>query len=262
MAKRALLLILLVNLSCSTVPGTGRTQLNLMTSTQEISLGAQSYKQILRGEKIIESGEDAEMVKNIGEKIAVSAQELFPTSNAKKFRWEFKLVDNQEIINAWALPGGKVAVYTGLLNITRDEDSLAIVIGHEAAHAIARHGAERMSQSLILELGLLGASISLSDLEPNERDFTIAALGVGATLGISLPFSRSHESEADYMGLLIAANAGYNPGAALGVWERMKQEGQQSPEWLSTHPYPETRITNLQSWMPEAMKLYQNTIKK
>jgi len=226
-------------------------------------LGAQTYTDMLAAERIIETGNDAAMVQRIGERIAQSAIELLPDSDAKRFRWEFKLIDDDAMVNAWALPGGKTAVYTGLLPITQDEDSLAAVMGHEVAHAIARHGNERMSHGMVLQIGMLGASMSTRDMDPDDRNLILGGLGVGATVGVMLPFSRSHESEADEIGLMLAANAGYNPEAAVGLWQRMGAASSGAPpEWLSTHPSSETRIEKLQALMPEANKLYRAALQR
>ena len=257
MKKTPPLLLLLCAVACSTVPGTGRSQLNFMRPTQERSLGEQSYKEILKGERVIKQGSDAEMVQEIGQRIAESAKEYFPQSDADKFRWEFKLIDDQAIVNAWALPGGKTAVYTGLLPITGDADSLAIVMGHEVAHALAHHGAERMSQGFLLQIAMIGAAVPMRDMDYEDRTMIMAGLGLGVQLGVVLPFSRDHESEADEIGLMLTANAGYNPEAAIGLWERMGASGEEPPEWLSTHPNSDTRIQRLRALMPKAMALYR-----
>ncbi|MHC4380469.1 MAG: M48 family metallopeptidase [Planctomycetota bacterium] len=249
--------------ACSTVPGTGRSQFNFMSPAQEMRMGAQAYQEMLADERIITTGPDAEMVRRIGERIATSAMDLLPDSDAKRFRWEFKLIDNPEMVNAWALPGGKTAVYTGLLPVTQDEDSLAAVMGHEVAHALAHHGSERMSHGMILEIGMLGASMSMKDMDPDQREGMMLALGVGANVGVMLPFSRSHESEADEIGLMLAANAGYNPEAAVGLWQRMGALSSGAPpEFLSTHPSSETRIERLQALMPQANKLYRAALER
>jgi predicted Zn-dependent protease len=260
MKKVALLLSLLSVVACSTVPGTGRSQLNFMSSAQEMSLGAQSYREMLKGVRVVKQGPDAKMVQEIGSRIAASAKDYLPQSDAAKFRWEFKLIDDQAMVNAWALPGGKTAVYSGLLPVTEDEDSLAIVMGHEVAHALAHHGAERMSQSVLMQIGMLGAAVSMRDMDYEDRTLIMAGLGLGIHVGVSLPFSRSHESEADEIGLMLAANAGYNPEAAIGLWQRMGSSGEEPPEWLSTHPNSDTRIENLRALMPKAMILYRDAL--
>ena len=200
------------------------------------------------------------MIQEIAQRIAKSAKEYLPQSDANKFRWDFKLIDDQAMVNAWALPGGKTAVYTGLLPITGDIDSLAIVMGHEVAHALAHHGAERMSQGVLLQVGMIGASVSMRDMDYEDRTMIMAGLGLGVQLGVVLPFSRDHESEADEIGLMLAANAGYNPEAAIGLWERMDASGEEPPEWLSTHPNSDTRIQRLRELMPKAMALYREAV--
>jgi predicted Zn-dependent protease len=246
--------------ACSAVPGTGRNQLLLLSSSQEMNLGAEAYEQMLAEEAILTRGDDAEMVSRIGARIAVAAEELYPDSLAKDFAWEFKLIDDPDMVNAWALPGGKCAVYTGLLPVTGDEDSLAVVMGHEVAHAIARHGGERMSHSVVLQGALVGAAISTRKMDREERTAVMAALGIGSQVGVMLPFSRAHESEADELGLYLAAYAGYDPRASIGLWERMGASGgARPPEWLSTHPSEQTRIKRLRGHMPKALEYYEQS---
>ncbi len=175
------------------------------------------------------------------------------------YEWEFKLIDDPGTVNAWCLPGGKIAFYTGIYPILKDESGMAIVMGHEVCHALLRHGGERMSQQLGTQAVLVAGSIALSENE--NRTTIMAALGAGATVGVLLPYSRSHESEADYQGLILAAKAGYDPEAAIGVWERMANLGGGGPEFLSTHPEPERRIENMRGWMPEAKVLYERSKK-
>ncbi len=242
--------------ACQTVPGTGRRQVNFIPLDQQMALGAEAYTETLNSAKILTSGPDAKMVKRIGERVAQAAIELYP-ENASQFDWEFSLIDDPNMVNAWALPGGKCAVYTGLLPVTGDENSLAVVMGHEVAHAIAEHGGERMTHQLILTGAMLGASYKLKDKNAEERTLILGALGAGATVGVMLPFSRDHESEADHIGLMLAAHAGYDPRAAVPLWERMGASGQAPPEWLSTHPSSETRIKRLKRLMPEALAMYQ-----
>jgi len=264
LATWSTLAVLALVVACSTVPGTGRSQLNFMSSNQEMSLGAEAYGEMLSEERLITTGPDAAMIQRIGERIAASAIELYgSTSDAAKFDWEFTLIDNDEMVNAWALPGGKTAVYTGLLPVTQDEDSLAMVMGHEIGHAIARHGAERMSHGMALSVGMMGAQLSMKDMEPEKRNTIMAGLGLGSTVGVMLPFSRHHESEADEIGLMMAANAGYNPESAIGLWERMgAMSAGAPPEFLSTHPSSDTRIERLSALMPEANKLYRRALRR
>ena len=253
----ALLALTASTAACSTTP-TGRSQLKLMSTAQEMRLGAQAYEEMLADERLITSGPQYAMVQRIGRRIATAAESLYPDSDAGRFFWEFALIDDPETVNAWALPGGKCAVYTGLLTVTQDEASLAAVMGHEVGHAIAHHGNERMSQGLAVQLSLLGASFSMRDMDPEDRRLAMAALGVGTTVGVMLPFSRLHESEADHIGLMLSAHAGYDPRAAVGLWQRMAaQGGARPPEFLSTHPSEDTRIERLQELMPEALELYR-----
>jgi predicted Zn-dependent protease len=249
--------------ACQTVPGTGRKQTVWVPLSMEMGLGASGYQQTLAEAKTITSGPDYEMVKRVGERIAVAAKRIYPDP-ANEFEWEIVLIDEPKTVNAWCMPGGKMAVYTGLLPITQDEDSLAVVVGHEVAHAVARHGGERMTHELMLQGALLGASASMDDMEAGDRDLVLQALvGVG-TVGAILPFSRSHESEADELGLYLAADAGYDPHAAIGLWERMAaaSQGNAPPEFLSTHPSESTRIERLKSHMPKAEWYYSEAKKR
>ncbi len=251
------LLVTLLGPACSTVPITGRSQLSLNSLESEMSLGYEAWDATLADAKLVTSGPEYEMVQRIGLRVAAAAKEIAPDP-ADKFDWEFVLIDDATTANAWALPGGKCAVYTGLLPITEDENGLAIVMGHEVAHAIARHGGERMSQEMAFGGAVLVAGLSMNDMDSGDRNLALAALtGVG-TVGIMLPFSRSHESEADHIGLIFAAKAGYDPRASIGLWERMgAMGGAAPPEFLSTHPSSATRIEQLQEWMPEAMEYYE-----
>ncbi|MBC8328420.1 MAG: M48 family metallopeptidase [Planctomycetes bacterium] len=253
-----LLLLVVLAAACATVPGTGRRQLKLMSLDQEMTLGREAYSEAMSSSPVIQSGADYEMVQRIGERVARAARKLYPNP-ARSFDWEINLIDEPRTVNAWALPGGKSAVYSGLLTITGDEDSLAVVVGHEVAHAIAHHGAERMSQQMGLSGGMIVAGLILQEKEtdPDKAATIMAALGVGSTLGVMLPFSRLHESEADELGLYIAAAAGYDPRASIGLWERMASAGGDGPpEFLSTHPSEETRIQRLRKAMPKAMRYY------
>ena len=261
MRHRILLLIVctLSLMACKTVPGTGRKQLNFMSIGQEMTLGAQAYTETLSQSNLITSGRDYEMVRRIGDRIAQAAVAMYPEP-AAEFEWDIQLIDEPQTANAWCLPGGKMAVYTGLLPITQDEDSLAAVVGHEVAHAVARHGGERMSQQMGMELVLGIVDVGLGNSDPARRDAVMQTLTGVSTVGVMLPFSRSHESEADEIGLMMAANAGYDPRAAVGLWERMAARGgERPPEFLSTHPSESTRIAHLQEIMPRALKLYEKS---
>ena len=231
-----------------TVPLTGRKQLVDISREQEAALGYQSYRQILRQEAIVPSGAQVDLVKSIGGRLAKVAED-------PGFEWEFNLI-NSEQVNAFCLPGGKVAVYTGILPVAKNADGLAAVMGHEIAHAIARHGAERMAHQKLVQIGTLAAGVAVSDMSPEAQRGVMGALGVGAQFGVLLPFSRDHESEADYMGLIYAARACFDPREAPRLWERMGQAGggRAPAEFMSTHPSHETRIRQLNEWMPKALE--------
>ncbi|MEE8580929.1 MAG: M48 family metallopeptidase [Myxococcota bacterium] len=251
---------LVLALACATVPGTGRRQLRLISQSTEMSLGADAYKQTLEKAKIIKTGPEAEMVQRLGQRISAAAVKLYPDP-AKAFKWQFVLIDDPKMVNAWALPGGKSAVYSGILPVAADEDGLAVVVGHEVAHAIAHHGAERMSQGLVAQIGLGVASVGLQGMSAGQRGAVMQALGLGVTVGAILPFSRSHESEADELGLYLSATAGYDPRAAIGLWQRMAKQGggKRPPEFLSTHPSEHQRIQRLERIMPRALEMYEKS---
>lgn len=232
-----------------TVPLTGRKQLVDISREQEASLGYQSYKQVLMRENVLRSGQSVDLVKSIGQRLAKVAED-------PGFEWEFNVIQSDQA-NAFCLPGGKVAVYTGILPVAKNENGLAAVMGHEIAHAIARHGAERMAHQKLVQLGTLAAGVAISDMDTAQQRAVMGALGVGAQFGVLRPFSRNHESEADYMGLIYAARACFDPREAPLLWERMGQAsgGRGPAEWQSTHPSHETRIRQLNEWMPEALEV-------
>ena len=232
-----------------TVPLTGRTQLVDITRDQEAALGLQSYRQILRQENVVTTGQNAENVKEIGRRISA-------VTESTGFKWEYNLIDSPQV-NAFCLPGGKVAIYAGILPVAKNADGLAVIMGHEIAHAIARHGAERMAHQKLVQIGTLAAGVAISDMDPGQQRAVMGALGVGAQFGVLLPFSREHESEADYMGLIYVARACFDPTEAPKLWERMGQAsgGKGPAQFMSTHPSHETRIRQFQQWMPEALKI-------
>ncbi len=240
------------------VPMTGRSQLVGMTPEQELSLGLQSYRQILSQERVVSGGPQVDKVRDIGSRLVQAAQRIVPNVEWSNFEWQFNLVDSDQA-NAFCLPGGKVAVYTGILPITANDNGLAAVMGHEIAHAIARHGAERMAHQRLVQMGSMAAGMSIGDMDPGTQRTVMAAIGAGAQYGVLLPFSRDHESEADHIGLMIAAGACFDPREAPRLWERMAQAsgGQQPSEFMSTHPSHGTRIEQLNALMPKAMELYQ-----
>ena len=236
---------------CGTVPETGRSQFNLISASDEITLGEEAYAEMLKGAKVVTTGPDFVRVQRVGERIAQAAERRYPNA-VKGFEWRFTLIESPDV-NAWMLPGGKSAVYTGLLQVATTDDELAIVVGHEAAHAIARHGAERMSRGVATQV-VLGAVSATGEVDPAIVEATAVAYGaLGETA-----FSRSEESEADEIGLMIAADAGYNPTAATGFWRKMSaQGGEKPPEFLSTHPSDEKRATRLAKLMPKAEAIYR-----
>jgi metalloendopeptidase OMA1, mitochondrial len=222
---------------------------------QEMAMGASAFSDIRRPEPISTDAEATAMVERVGRRIAQQAHDHMPGAE-----WEFVLFDGDDTINAFALPGGKVGVYTGLLRVAETEDALATVIGHEIAHVTARHGTERMSTMLGLSALGVGIGVAGRDLDPGTRDAIMIAYGVVGTVGVALPHSRRAESEADEIGILYAARAGYDPRAAIGFWERMSAESAgraAPPEFLSTHPSDETRIARLRELMPQAMAEYR-----
>lgn len=250
-------------LGCASNPYTDRSQFLLISEDSEVQLGEQSYAQVLNDPKVHISHNPAEVepVQRVAQRIIAAAKQSKYAERAQSFDWEVTVIKDDRTKNAWALPGGKIAVYTGIFPEAKNENGLAAILGHEVVHALARHGAERMSQNLAAQIGLQTASIFLGDGGVSSQ-LGMQALGLGTQVGILLPFSRSHESEADYIGLLLAAQAGYDPRESVRLWQRMAQSSSGAPpEFLSTHPANETRIADLQKWMPEAMALYERSDK-
>jgi predicted Zn-dependent protease len=247
--------------ACTKVPITGRKQMNLLPESEMIGMSLQAYSEFLASASVVpDSDSRTQMVKRLGSRIKSSVEQFLRDNGQEKriegFQWEFNLV-NDPSINAWCMPGGKVVVYTGILPVTQDEASLAVVMGHEIAHAIARHGNERMSQGLLLQAGGVALSVLISEKPQLAQDLFLQSYGIGGTLGI-LAFSRQHELEADKMGLIFMAMGGYDPRVAPAFWERMAAGGGAAPpELLSTHPSDETRIQELTAFMPEALKYYK-----
>lgn len=252
MKKLLILSVITVIAACTTVPITGRKQMNLLPESQLMSMSLTSYNQFVSTNNMVPATDArAQQVKEIGEKIAAAATRYLKIKGASDrvagFKWDFKLAESKEI-NAWCMPGGKVVFYTGILPVCQDADGIAVVMGHEVAHAIARHGNERMSQGLLVQGG--GMALDFATAMANQPEQTRAlfqqAYGISTTLGAVLPFSRLHESEADEMGLIFTAMAGYDPAQAVPFWKRMSQlGGQRPPEFLSTHPDPDKRSTKL-----------------
>lgn len=248
---------------CETNPYTGRSQLLMTSVSQEMQMGAQAYNQVKSDPKmrLSQDPREVEPVKRVAARIVEAAKRSKYAEMAQQFQWEVTVIKDDKTANAFALPGGKMAVYTGIFPIAKTEAGLAAVMGHEVVHALARHGAERMSQGQVAKIGLqvVGAAVGMSSENPALSQATMAALGAGMQVGVLLPFSRKHESEADFVGILLAADAGYDPRESVALWERMAQvSGGEGPaEFLSTHPSHDTRIEQLKEWMPEAMAIYQ-----
>ena len=258
MKMRKTVLVLMVFLgvvACKTNPFTGKKVLNFYPNSQIFPMAFAQYDQFLTENKVIEGSADAKMITKVGQRIS-SAAERWLTANGypgylKDYKWEYNLVDDKTV-NAWCMPGGKIVFYTGILPITQTETGVAVVMGHEVAHALADHGAQRMSAGTLQQLGAVAGNVAIKD--PQKRNTFNQAYGIGSTVGVMLPFNRSHETEADRIGLQIMAIAGYNPDEAAELWKRMKAKSgnQAPPEFLSTHPSNDTRINNLTNWAPLA----------
>lgn len=264
--KRILFLALFFMLlnSCARNAITGRKQWQFFKESDIQNMALQQYRQFLTQNKVVATSvsKDAEMVKRVGERISKAVTKFYTEKGLAKelegYNWEYNLVDSKEV-NAWCMPGGKIVVYTGLLPISQNEAALAAVMGHEVAHALAKHGNERMSQATAQQLGGIAVELAVANKTPEAQLLFRSAYGIGTTVGGTLPFSRKHELEADKLGLIYAALAGYNPQEAIPLWERMAKAGggQKPPELLSTHPAEETRIAKLKELMPEALKYYK-----
>ena len=246
---------------CAKVPVTGRSQLSLIPSSEMMAMSAQQYGEFLQKNPPSQDAAGSAQVKRVGVRIqrAVEAymQQNDLASRIENYKWEFNLVDNKEV-NAWCMPGGKVVVYSGLLPVAKDDAGLAVVMGHEIAHAVAEHGGERMSHQMVAQLGGVALSEALRTKPAQTQQLWMTAFGVGAQYGALMPFSRLQESEADRLGLIFMAMAGYDPRSAPVFWERMAAGKQGAPpEFMSTHPSDATRIQKLNELMPEAMKYYQ-----
>jgi len=262
--KKKLLIILLcilLFLTCETNPLTKETTLALMSDKELFAMSFQQYNEFLSENTVINGTPKAIMVKSIGENIKTAAEKWYASKGNLKYlndyAWEYNLVDSKEV-NAWCMPGGKIVVYTGILPITQNEDALATVMGHEVAHALLNHGKQRVSAGYLQQLGgalgatLLGLAFGASE---QTQELFLLAYGVGTNLGVMLPYSRKHESEADHYGLILMAIAGYDPEESIPFWQRMAAMGSSGPEFLSTHPSHETRINDLKKSIPEAKKI-------
>jgi len=239
--------------ACATAPVTQRSQLIFVSPATEARLGAQAFEAVGKKGKRSTNPALTGAVERVGRRIAAVS--------GIQADWEFAVFEDDKMVNAFALPGGKVGVYTGLLPLAETEAGLAAVLGHEVAHVVARHGAERLSQGLLAQFGAAAIQIGMAGSDPVVTRGVLQAYGLGATVGVLLPWGRTQEAEADQIGLILMAKAGYDPNAALGLWERMqRKEGRQrTPEFLSTHPGPGRRIESIQGWLPEALPHYRPT---
>lgn len=248
--------------ACSTVPVTGRSHLNLIPSSSMMSMSSQQYGTFLKENKLSQNQQQIAAVKRVGTRIQDAVERYFTASGQQayleKYKWEFNLVEDKQV-NAWCMPGGKVVVYTGILPVTKDDTGLAVVMGHEIAHAIAEHGNERMSQGLLVQLGGTALSTALSTQPEMTKQLWMSVYGVGSQYGALLPYGRVQENEADHLGLVFMTMAGYDPNAAVLFWERMAAQkgGQSTPEFLSTHPSDANRIANIKRLVPSVVDKYQ-----
>jgi len=248
--------------ACSTVPLTGRSQLILIPDNQVMSLSFDQYDQFLKAHEVVKGTPEAQMVQRVGQRIQ-KAVEAYLYQNGQEgllsgYKWEFNLVKDKQV-NAFCMPGGKVVVYTGILPVTENESGLATVMGHEIGHAIARHGNERMSQGLVAQMGGIALGAALSSRPAETQQLFMAAYGLGAQVGVLLPYGRLQESEADRLGLIFMAMAGYDPHTAVGFWQRMADQKDRAapPEFLSTHPSHATRVAEIKNYLPTAMAYYR-----
>lgn len=244
-------------LSCATNPLTGKKTLNFVSNSELFPSSFQQYGEFLKTNKVVTGTADAKRVENVGMKIKAAAEKYLTSIGQpeylKDYRWEYKLVDDKAV-NAWCMPGGKIVVYTGILPITKGDAGLATVMGHEVSHALANHGAQRMSAAQLQQLGAVGVAVATGNQSAEKQQMWQQYYGIGSQVGVMLPFSRSHETEADKIGLILMTIAGYNPDEAIVFWSRMSANsaGQAPPEIMSTHPSDATRIANLKALIPEA----------
>ena len=257
---RILTLFLLCS-SCSTVPITGRRQLSIIPGSQMLSMSYQQYGEFLKSNKLSTDRAQTALVRRVGERVQAGVEKYFSQNSMsdrlKDYRWEFNLVESKEA-NAWCMPGGKVVVYTGILPATKTEEGLAVVMGHEIAHAIAEHGSERMSQGLIAQMGGMALDQAMATSPAQTKQLWMSVYGAGVQYGALLPYGRVQETEADHLGLIFMAIAGYDPREAVSFWERMSKskDGKAGLEFLSTHPSDETRIRQIKELLPEALNYY------
>lgn len=257
----SLVVLSLVIQACSVVPFTGRKQLSIVPESEMIAMGLASYQDFMKENPVSSDRNNASIVREVGTRLSSSVTNYFASNNLADrldgYKWEYSLVESK-VPNAFCLPGGKVVIYSGILPYTEDKNGLAVVISHEIAHAVARHGGERMSQQLLIQMGGIALSEAVKSKPEETKNIYNAVYGVGSQVGIQLPYSREHEYEADRLGLIFMALAGYDPQTAVLFWERMsKIGGSKPPEFLSTHPSDGNRIRKIKDALPEAMKYYK-----
>jgi predicted Zn-dependent protease len=260
------ILLCMAIMQCATVPLTGRKQFTIIPSAQILSLSSESYSQVLKDSKRSTNTKYIGTVTTVGRNITAAVEKYFKEQNQSSllngYAWEYNVLVSDEM-NAWCMPGGKIAFYEGIMPVCNDATGVAVVMSHEIAHAIANHGNERMSQQLAVQFGGMALDVALTNKPEETRQLALTAFGVGSTLGVLLPYSRQHESEADELGLYFMAMAGYNPEAAVAFWQRMMAAGKGAPpEFLSTHPSSQTRINDLKANMKKAMEYYNASQKK
>lgn len=248
--------------SCTTVPLTGRKQLSLVPESEMITMSFSNYSEFMKTNPVSTDKANIALVQEVGKNISEAVVKYFADNNLSSrlegYQWEFNLIKNDSTPNAWCMPGGKVVVYTGILPYTKDKNGLAVVVSHEIAHAVARHGNERMSQELLAQYGSAVLSEAIKNKPEQTRTIFGSAYGLGAQFGVMLPFSREHELEADKLGLIFMAMAGYDPQTAIAFWERMaSMGGQKPPEFMSTHPSDATRIQKIKDALPDVMPYYK-----
>lgn len=258
--KKLIILSFLFLLSCATVPMTGRKQFVAIPASQMITLSAESYAEVLSGTPVSKNTDYVSSVRKVGERLTAAVEAYLKQNNMQSvtegYQWQYNVLVSEEL-NAWCMPGGQIAFYEGILPVCQDENGIAVVMGHEIAHAVAQHGNERMSQQLALQMGGMALSEALRTQKEETINLAMLAFGVGAQVGVLLPYSRTHESEADELGLYFMAMAGYNPQSAPDFWKRMEaRSAARPPEFLSTHPDPANRIDRLNQVMPKAMEYY------
>lgn len=260
MFKKIILISLyILTTACTTVPITNRNQLSLVSDREINSLSAQQYRKVISSAKISNNRAQTQNLNRVGSQIAKAVAEFYRENGLRQnFQWEFNLIEDDKQINAWAMPGGKIAVYTGILPYTQNNTGLATVLGHEIAHVIAKHANERFSQQMLAQLGLTALSIAITEQPAATQNILMQAAGIGTQVGVLNPFSRQQESEADRIGLILMAKAGYDPRKAVDFWQRMSKSGKQKPpELLSTHPSDTTRLNNIKKYMNEALVHYK-----